>query len=61
VGQSMWNGIATLAGLPAMVMAVGRSDEGLPIGMQIIGPYLEDRTTIAFADLIEEFGGFAVR
>jgi hypothetical protein len=29
--------------------------------MQIIGPYPEDRTTIAFADLIEEFGGFAVR
>jgi amidase len=27
--------------------------------VQIIGPYLEDRTTLAFADLIErEFGGF---
>jgi amidase len=27
--------------------------------MQIIGPYLEDRTTIAFAELLErEFGGF---
>jgi len=32
---------------------------GLPIGVQIIGPYLEDRTPIAFAELIErEFGGF---
>ena len=31
----------------------------LPIGMQIIGPYLEDRTTIAFAEYIErEIGGF---
>jgi len=40
-------------------MPIGRSDEGLPIGMQIIGPYLEDRTTIAFAEFIErEFGGF---
>ena len=29
------------------------------IGVQIIGGYLEDRTTIAFAGLIErEFGGF---
>jgi Asp-tRNA(Asn)/Glu-tRNA(Gln) amidotransferase A subunit family amidase len=29
-----------------------------PIGVQIIGPYLEDRTPIAFAELLErEFGG----
>jgi amidase len=40
-------------------MPIGRSDDGLPIGMQIIGPHLEDRTTIAFAELVErEFGGF---
>jgi amidase len=38
---------------------VGRSATGLPIGAQIIGPHLEDRTTIALAGLIErEFGGF---
>jgi amidase len=57
--QTMWICIATLAGLPATAMPIGLSDEGLPIGMQIIGPWLEDRTTIAFAELIErEFGGF---
>jgi amidase len=57
--QAMWIGLATLPGLPATVMPIGRSDEGLPIGMQIIGPYLEDRTPIAFAELVErEFGGF---
>jgi amidase len=57
--QTMWNGIATLAGLPATTTPIGLSGEGLPIGMQIIGPYLEDRTTIVFAGLIErEFGGF---
>ena len=51
--------IATLTGLPATVMPIGRSDENLPIGMQIIGPHLEDRTTIAFADLVaRELGGF---
>jgi amidase len=57
--QSVWAGIATLNGLPATTAPIGRSNEGLPIGVQIIGGYLEDRTTIAFAGLIErEFGGF---
>jgi amidase len=38
----------------------GRSDNGLPIGVQAIGPFLEDRTTMAFAGFIErEFGSFA--
>jgi amidase len=57
--QSVWAGIATLNGLPATTMPIGHTDTGLPIGVQIIGGYLEDRTTIAFAGLIErEFGGF---
>jgi amidase len=55
----VWAGVATLTGLPATAVPIGRSEAGLPIGVQIVGPYLEDRTTIAFADLIErEFGGF---
>jgi amidase len=57
--QLVWAGIATLPSLPATVAPIERSASGLPIGVQIIGPYLEDRTTIAFAGLIEqEFGGF---
>jgi amidase len=56
--QSVWAGIAILTGLPSTTMPIGQSD-GLPIGMQITGGYLEDRTTIAFAGLVErEFGGF---
>jgi amidase len=56
-----WAGIATLNGLPATTMPNGRAEGGLPIGAQIIGGYLEDRTTIAFAGLIErEFGGFTI-
>ena len=59
--QALWSSVATLAGLPATAMPIGCSDHGLPIGMQIIGPYLEDRTTLAFAALAErEFGGFRV-
>jgi amidase len=57
--QMIWPAIATLPGLPATAVPIDRSEAGLPIGIQIIGPYLEDRTTIAFAELIErEFGGF---
>jgi amidase len=59
VDQSMWPSVATLQGLPATAMPIGRSGDGLPIGMQVIGPHLEDRTTLAFAELVErEFGGF---
>ena len=57
--QIVWAGIATLSGLPATTMPIGRTEDGLPIGMQIIGGYLDDRTTLAFAGLVErEFGGF---
>ena len=55
----VWAALATAPGLPATVMPVELSEDGLPVGVQIIGPYLEDRTPIQFASLIErEFGGF---
>jgi amidase len=55
----VWAELATTPGLPATVMPVARSEDGLPIGVQVIGPFLEDRTTLAFAALAErEFGGF---
>ena len=55
----IWAGPATCAGLPAAVVPIDRGDSPLPIGVQIIGPYLEDRTVLAFAAGIErEFGGF---
>ncbi|HZU91044.1 MAG TPA: amidase [Stellaceae bacterium] len=57
--QIAWSAVATLIGLPATVAPIGHSENGLPIGVQIIGGYLEDRTTIAFAGHLEQsFGGF---
>jgi amidase len=59
VDQLVWPGIATLPGLPATALPIAMSDDGLPIGVQIVGPWLEDRTPLKLAELIErEFGGF---
>ena len=60
VDQLAWAGLATLPGLPATALPVAMSSDGLPIGVQIVGPALEDRTPLKLAELIErEIGGFA--
>jgi amidase len=57
--QLAWPGIATLPGLPSTAIPTGFSPDGLPVGVQIVGPWLEDRTPLKLAELIErEFGGF---
>jgi amidase len=57
--QLVWSGLATAPGLPATVVPVGHDDEGLPIGVQLIGPMYGDLTTLRFAELLErELGGF---
>ena len=54
-----WPGLITMAWLPSTVIPVGRTAGGLPVGVQIVGPYLEDRTPLAFARAAErELGGF---
>lgn len=54
-----WIAPATLSWLPATVAPVGRADDGLPVGVQIVGPYLEDRTPIDFAARLRDVvGGF---
>ena len=50
--QLVWPGMATLANLPATAVPIGKTNAGMPIGAQIIGAYLEDRTTLAFAGLV---------
>ncbi|WP_331297416.1 amidase [Methylobacterium oryzae] len=55
--QLFWAGIATLPSLPATAVPIGY-DAHLPIGIQVIGPYLEDRTTLAFAAEIERLHPF---
>jgi amidase len=55
----LWADPATTCGLPSTVAPIDSTPAGLPIGVEIIGPQLCDRMTIAFAGLLErEFGGF---
>ena len=54
-----WAGLVGVVGLPATVAPVGITANGLPVGIQIVGPYLEDRTPIHFARLMKDVvGGF---
>jgi amidase len=50
--QIVWAGLAGMVYLPGTVAPVGPAADGLPVGIQIVGPYLEDLTTIRFAELL---------
>jgi amidase len=42
-----------------VVAPAGIAADGLPVGVQIVGPYLHDRTVIAFAQTLAGLiGGF---
>ena len=49
-----WIAIATVTLAPATAAPIGRTRANLPVGLQIVGPYLEDRTPIAFARALAE-------
>lgn len=56
-----WPGLVTLAELPAVAVPTGILVGGLPAGVQVIGPRLEDRTPLRFAQLVErELGGYRI-
>jgi len=54
-----WAGLTNVVFLPSTVAPVGFTPENLPIGVQIVAPYLEDRTSIHIAGLMADVcGGF---
>ena len=58
-GQLFWAGLATASYLPATAAPVGLTPDGLPVGLQIIGPEMADRDTIWLAaQLARLTGGF---
>ena len=55
--QSVWAGLSGVAYLPSTVAPVGRTNEELPVGLQIVGSHGDDATTIAFARSLEPVVG----
>jgi amidase len=54
----LWTTMIGSAELPSTVVPVGFVD-CLPVGIQVVGPYLEDRTSLAAAAMLEELlGGY---
>ncbi len=60
ISNAYWATMAIVSGLPSTAVPIGNSESGLPIGVQIIGPKLEDKTTLNFAcGLSKLMGGFS--
>ena len=57
-GLTTWMAPAGACYLPVTVVPVGTMSMGLPVGIQIVGPYLEDLTTLDIGKhLLEMMGG----
>jgi amidase len=55
-----WTGLIGVLGLPSAVPPLGRTAEGLPVGVQVVVPYLRDREAVQVAGQITEVvGGYA--
>jgi amidase len=54
---SQWLMMVNVVLLPCVVVPIGRTPAGLPVGMQIVAPYLEDRRAIRVAELVADVAG----
>ena len=55
--QMKWMGLFGAVYLPATAVPIGLHSSGLPMALQAVGPFLEDRTPLAVARAIEADGG----
>ena len=53
----LWTSLIGSAYLPVTVPPLGRTPEGLPVGIQVVAPYLHDRTALAFARAMADVVG----
>jgi Asp-tRNA(Asn)/Glu-tRNA(Gln) amidotransferase A subunit family amidase len=52
-GDPRFNKLVTLLGLPAVHVPVQRDEEGLPLGVQVVGAFGADHHTLAAAAFLE--------
>ncbi len=52
---------APLAGLPGISVPAGLSNEGLPLGLQLIGKPFDEETVLRVAGVLEEAAGFSTQ
>ncbi len=53
----VWTSFIGFVKLPSTVVPVGLTPDGLPVGIQVVAPFLEDRTALAFARHLERLLG----
>jgi aspartyl-tRNA(Asn)/glutamyl-tRNA(Gln) amidotransferase subunit A len=54
--QADLTALANFAGLPAVSAPMGRAEEGLPAGVQIMTPFSADRMALSIAEAFEAAG-----
>jgi amidase len=57
VDSARWTGIVGSVGVPAVSAPIGRTSDGLPVGVQIVAPWYRDRRAIRVAAWLGELMG----
>jgi len=56
-----WTSFIGYVHLPSTVVPIGLTPSGLPVGIQVVAPFMEDRTALRFAGHLESLlGGYQV-
>lgn len=56
-----WTGLIGIVGLPSAVPPIGRTPAGIPVGVQVVTPYLRDREAVLLAGVVAEVTGGGYR
>ncbi len=58
--QWFWAGLANPSYLPGLALPVELAPDGLPVGMQVLGPFMGDLLTLRFGELAEAVLGHPI-